>query len=69
MNGGLDEMRREQARMGLGLRGDMAARQSTMNINLSRAQDAVTKGDAPRAQRYRDAAEADLEVLEKFLGR
>lgn len=69
MNGGLDEMRREQARMGLGLRGDMAARQSTMNINLSRAQDAVTKGDAARAQRYRDAAEADLEVLEKFLGR
>ena len=69
MNSGLDEMRREQARMGLGLRGDMAARQSTMNINLSRAQDAVTKGDAARAQRYRDAAEADLEVLEKFLGR
>jgi hypothetical protein len=69
VNGGLDEMRREQARMGLGLRGDMAARQSTMNINLSRAQDAVTKGDAARAQRYRDAAEADLEVLEKFLGR
>jgi len=69
VNSGLDEMRREQARMGLGLRGDMAARQSTMNINLSRAQDAVTKGDAARAQRYRDAAEADLEVLEKFLGR
>jgi serine/threonine-protein kinase len=69
VNGGLDEMRREQARMGLGLRGDMAARQSTMNINLSRAQEAVTRGDAARAQRYRDAAEADLEVLEKFLGR
>jgi len=55
--------------MGLGLRGDMAAKQSTMNINLSRAQDAVMKHDAVRAQRYRDAAEADLEALEKFLGR
>jgi eukaryotic-like serine/threonine-protein kinase len=69
VNSGLDEMRREQARMGLGLRGDMAAKQSTMNINLSRAQDAIVKHDAARAQRYRDAAEADLEALEKFLGR
>jgi serine/threonine-protein kinase len=69
VNSDLDQMRREQARMGLGLRGDMAAKQSTMNINLSRAQDAVMKHDAVRAQRYRDAAEADLEALEKFLGR
>jgi serine/threonine-protein kinase len=69
VNSGLDEMRREQARMGLGLRGDMAAKQSTLNINLSRAQDAIVKHDAVRAQRYRDAAEADLEALEKFLGR
>ena len=69
VNSGLDQMQREQARMGLGLRGDMAARQSSMNINLSRAQDAVMKRDPARAQRYRDAAEADLEALEKFLGR
>jgi serine/threonine-protein kinase len=69
VNSDLDHLRQEQARMGLGLRGDMAARQSTMNINLSRAQDAVMKHDAARAQRYRDAADADLEVLEKFLGR
>jgi serine/threonine protein kinase len=69
VNSGLDQLQREQARMGLSLRGDMAARQSSMNINLSRAQDAVMKRDAARAQRYRDAAEADLEALEKFLGR
>ena len=69
VNSGLDQLQREQARLGLSLRGDMAARQSSMNINLSRAQDAVMKRDAARAQRYRDAAEADLEALEKFLGR
>jgi len=40
-----------------------------MNLNISRAHDALGKGDAARAQRYRDAAEADIEALEKFLGR
>ena len=69
MNNGLDHLQREQARQGLGLRGDMAAKQSSMNINLSRAQTAVTNHDAVRAQRYRDALEADVEALEKFLGR
>jgi hypothetical protein len=69
VNNGLDHLQREQARMGVGLRGDMAARQSSMNLNLSRAQQAVSARDAARAQRYRDAAEADVEALEKFLGR
>ena len=68
-NNALDHLQQEQARMGLGLRGDMAARQSSMNLNISRAHDALGKGDAARAQRYRDAAEADIEALEKFLGR
>jgi hypothetical protein len=69
VNNGLDHLQREQARQGLGLRGDMVARQSSMNLNLSRAQQALSARDAVRAQRYRDAAEADLEALEKFLGR
>jgi eukaryotic-like serine/threonine-protein kinase len=69
VNNGLDHLQREQARQGFGLRGDMVARQSSMNLNISRAQDAVAKRDAARAQRYRDAAEADIEALEKFLGR
>jgi uncharacterized protein YciI len=69
VNNGLDHLQQEQARQGLGLRGDMAARQSSMNLNLSRAQQAVSARDAARAQRYRDAAEADVEALEKFLGR
>ena len=69
MNSGLDHLQQDQARQGFGLRGDMVARQSSMNLNLSRAQQAVSARDAARAQRYRDAAEADLEALEKFLGR
>jgi hypothetical protein len=69
VNNGLGHLQQEQARQGLGLRGDMAARQSSMNLNISRAQEAVSHRDAARAQRYRDAAEADIEALEKFLGR
>jgi serine/threonine-protein kinase len=69
VNNGLDHLQQEQARQGLGLRGDMAARQSSMNLNLSRAQQAISARDAARAQRYRDAVEADVEALEKFLGR
>jgi hypothetical protein len=69
VNNGLGHLQQEQARQGLGLRGDMAARQSSMNLNISRAQEAVSHRDAVRAQRYRDAAEADIEALEKFLGR
>jgi eukaryotic-like serine/threonine-protein kinase len=69
VNNGLGHLQQEQARQGFGLRGDMAARQSSMNLNLSRAQQAVGARDAARAQRYRDAAEADVEALEKFLGR
>ena len=40
-----------------------------MNANLTRARNAVDKNDAARAKKFRDAGEADLEALEKFLGR
>jgi hypothetical protein len=69
VNGTLDRMQQEQARTGVGLRGDMAARQQSMNTNMKRAQDALTARDAARAQRFRDLTERDLEALEKFLGR
>jgi len=62
-------MQQQQARQGLALRGDMASRQSSMRLNLSKAQEAVNARDVARAQRYRDAVEADIETLERFLGR
>jgi eukaryotic-like serine/threonine-protein kinase len=69
VNNSLDRLQQEQARQGLGLRSDMAARQTSMNSNLSRAREALEKHDAGRAQKFRDAAERDIEALETFLGR
>ena len=69
VNNSLDRLQQEQARQGLGLRGDMAARQQSMKLNLAKAQDALEKRDAARATRFKDQAENDVEALEKFLGR
>lgn len=69
VNSGLDRLRQQQASAGYGLRGDMAERQESMKINLSRAQDAAEHGDAVKAKKYADRTQADLEALEKFLGR
>jgi hypothetical protein len=40
-----------------------------MKVNMSKAQNAIEHNDVERAKRYAAATEADLEVLEKFLGR
>jgi hypothetical protein len=69
VNSGLDRLKQQQASAGYGLRGDMAERQESMKINLSRAQDAAEHGDAAKAKKYADRTQADLEALEKFLGR
>ncbi len=69
VNSGLDRLKQQQASAGYGLRGDMAERQESMKINLSRAQDAAEHGDAVKAKKYADRTTADLEALEKFLGR
>ena len=55
--------------MGLGLRGDIVSRQESMNLNLTRAREAVQQHNAARAQRFKSLAESDIEALEKFLGR
>lgn len=69
VNGSLDRMHDQQARQGLGMRGDIVARQESMNLNMKRAQQAIDQHDLARARRYRDTTQADLEALEKFLGR
>jgi eukaryotic-like serine/threonine-protein kinase len=68
-NSSLDRMSQEQARMGLGLRADMVSHQQSMNLNFSKAQDALAKHDGARAKHYKDLAVSDLEALEHFLGR
>jgi len=69
VNNSLDRLQRQQAAAGYGLRGDIVSRQASMQTNLSKAQSAVQSGDVARAKRYANLAAADLEVLEKFLGR
>jgi eukaryotic-like serine/threonine-protein kinase len=64
----LNRLREQQARQGLGLRADMVARLESMRVNLSRAQEAVDRGDAARAAKLHDAARRDIEALERFLG-
>jgi serine/threonine-protein kinase len=69
VNSSLENLQRQQAAQGVGLRGDMAAAQERMKIHLAKAQEALQDRDVERAQKQADQAEADLEKLEKFLGR
>jgi serine/threonine protein kinase len=69
VNSSLDRLQQQQAAAGYGLRGDMAAHQESMKLNLSKAQAAVEHGDTARAKRYSDLAQVDIEALEHFLGR
>jgi len=65
----LENLKGQQASAGYGLRGDMAEHQSSMKLNLSKAQNAIEHNDLERAKRYAASAETDIEALEKFLGR
>jgi serine/threonine protein kinase len=69
VNSSLENLRQQQAAQGVGLRGDMAAAQERMKIHIAKAQAAMQDRDVERAQKQADQAEADLEKLEKFLGR
>jgi len=69
VNDSLDNMRRQQAADGFGLRGDIASTQESLKIHMSKAQQALQNQDAKSAKRYLDLAEPEIEKLEKFLGR
>jgi eukaryotic-like serine/threonine-protein kinase len=69
VNSSLDRMQQEQARMGLGLRGDIVEKQSAMKDSLAKAQNALEHNDGERAKRFAVKAEMNLESLERFLGR
>jgi len=64
----LERLRSQQAASGLGLRGDMASAESSMDSNLGRAADAISDSNLAEAQRRMRIAEGHLEKLEKFLG-
>jgi outer membrane murein-binding lipoprotein Lpp len=69
INNSLDRLKRQQEAAGYGLRGDMAAAQANMQMNLSKAQSAMEHGDAVKAKKYTDLASASAGTLEHFLGR
>ena len=68
VNSGLDHLQQQQAASGYGLRADMVERQASLKSNLFKAEEALQHRDAARAKKYADLAEADAEVLERFLG-
>jgi serine/threonine-protein kinase len=69
INGSLNTMQGQMQRDGTSLRGDVSAEQSSMNLNLNKAQQAFAAHDADRAERFASLAEADIAQLKKFLGR
>jgi serine/threonine protein kinase len=64
----LDNIQRQQAAAGYGLRGDIVSAQQRMKTDLSKAQFAMQKQDIKNAKKYLDMAEAELQTIEKFLG-
>jgi hypothetical protein len=67
VNNSLNTIQRQQG-AGYGMRGDIAARQASMNLNLSKADEAFKAEDLDRASRFAAMTEADLRALETFLG-
>ncbi len=65
----LDNIQRQQAAAGYGLRGDIVSAQQRMRTDLGKAQAAMQKQDTKGAKKYLDMAEAELTTIEKFLGK
>ncbi len=68
VNSSLENLERQQAASGFGLRGDIASKQASMKVNLAKTQEAISRNDLERAKRYAAMASADLDALERFLG-
>lgn len=69
VNNSLNNMQRSMRSQGLGMRGDMVARQTSMNTSLSKAHQALGEKDPDRGERFAAQAESDVKQLEEFLGR
>ena len=69
LRGSLDNLQRQQAASGLGLRGDMAAAKGSMEYLMGEAKNALAAGDTAATKRNLDMAEQQVEKLERFLGR
>jgi eukaryotic-like serine/threonine-protein kinase len=65
----VENLRRQQNAQGLNLRGDIAAAEDRMGVDIDKAQAALQNQNAKDARRYMEKTEAEVETLEKFLGR
>ncbi len=65
----LNRLKQEQARMGLGLRGDIAAAAQRMEFYMDEAESAIKRGDAAAAKKHLENADRETARIEKFLGR
>ncbi len=66
VNRSLDRLQKQQAGMGLGLRGDMAASKQRMELFMDNAEAALKSQNANVARQNLDRAEREIEKLEKF---
>jgi len=65
----MQRMEEQQAKIGGGMRTDMAAARESMDYYLTEAQNSLAAQDLDSAKRKMNQAEANLEKLERFLGR
>jgi serine/threonine-protein kinase len=65
----INNLKAEQNRQGLGLRGDIAAGLQRMEYFLDQTEDALKRGDADAARKNLSNAERETGKLEAFLGR
>ena len=64
----LDNLKRQQAASGYGLRSDIVSAEQRMKTDLNKAQYYMQKQDSKNAKKYLDMADAELQTIEKFLG-
>jgi hypothetical protein len=65
----VDNLRRAQARSGLGLRRDFETAEQRLVYLLDEAEAALKRGDAAAAEKHLDGADISLRFLESNLGR
>jgi uncharacterized caspase-like protein len=65
----LEQLQQSQARMGLSMRGDIAASWKLMESYMDQTDAALKRNDSRAASRSFDLAEREVTKLEKFLGR
>lgn len=65
----VENMRRTQARSGLGMRQDIVNALNRAEFFMDESEDAMKAGDPAEMRKALDSAERQIEILERFLGR